>query len=417
MLKFFSLLLALCLLLSGLPALAEALPTATPLPGYTLRPSADEVRVFATKSMKANIVGYIIPGGRQEVHVLSVSGDWCYVGFSSIHGMSYGYVPLSCFDVAAKPTPTPLPQPEHSYPAGTSAWVKNREGGYRLNLREEASGTSKSLGKYYTGTPLTLTGNARDGFVQVLLAGSALGWLDARYITTDARDFVPELPMVTIKNRGSGASLRSGPGTSYSRLGWYAHGTSVTVLGVRADGWYHVSVNDQVGYLSEGLLSGTFPYGYGMDSDHPTHTSSLSNGTMQLFINTRSSGGQLNLRKSAAATGKSLGLFYTGTPLTIISYTRSGWVYVRIGQTEGYMDSDYLTSIKPTRYGVERIIRNTRATGLNLRSIPSTGGELLAFAPNYSYVTVLGELADGWCYVEYDGQLGYMLGTSLEEVN
>ena len=406
------LLLALCLFP---PALAETVPTPTPLPGYTLRASADEVRVYATKSVKANIVGYIIPGGSQEVQVLSVSGDWCYVGFSSVYGMSYGYVPLSCFEVAAAPTPTP--QPEVTYAAGTAAWVQNLESGYRLNLREEPSATAKSLGKYYTGTPLTLTGHMQDGFAQVLLAGTTLGWLDARFLTTDAAAFVPELPMVTVKASGSGASLRSGPGSSYSRLGWFAHGTAVTVLGVRSDGWYHVMVGELVGFMSEALLSGTFPYGYGMDSDNPTLSGGLTSGVMQLYINTRSSGGQLNLRKSASSTAKSLGLFYTGTPVTVLSYTRNGWMYVRIGQTEGYMDADYLASAKPARYGVERIIRNSRSTGLNLRSIPSTGGERLAFAPNYSYVTLLGELSDGWCYVEYDGMLGYMLGTSLEEVN
>ena len=142
----------------------------------------------------------------------------------------------------------------------------------------------------------------------------------------------------------------------------------------------------------------------------------MANGEMQLYINTRSAGGKLNLRKSASASSKSLGLFYTGTPVTVISFNRSGWAYVRIGQTEGYMDVDYLTTTKPTQYGENHVIRNTRATGLNLRSLPSTGGELLKFAPNYSSVIVLGELSDGWCYVEYDGTLGYMLGTSLEKV-
>lgn len=402
---------ALCLLLLSPPASADIAPAPTPLPGYTLRASPEEIRVFATRSMKANIVGYITPGDSQEVRVLSVSDDWCYIEFTSAYGVSYGYVPLSSFDVAPKPTPTPVPGP--SYEAGTPAWIQNRGDGYRLNLREEPSSSSKSIGKYYTGTPVTLTGQVKDGFAQVLLAGTALGWMDIRFLTTDAVSFVPETPIVTVKN--DGASLRSGPSTSYNRLNWYPKGTAVTVLGVRTDGWYHVQVDEQVGYMADSVLSGTFPFEYGMDSDNPSVTDSITDQTSVFYINTRTAGGQLHLRKSASSTSKSLGLFYTGTPLTIISYTRTGWVYVRIGQTEGYMDVDYLTSTKPTQYGESRIIRNTRATGLNLRSLPSTGGELLDFAPNYSSVIVLGELSDGWCYVEYDGALGYMLGTSLEK--
>lgn len=412
--SFFALLTALCLLLFGLPATAESPPTPTPLPGYTLHSTEEEVRVFANPNMKANIVGYLLPGSEQEVNVLSVTENWCYIRFTATYGTGYGYVPLAYFDVAPAATATPAPDEAVTYQGGTQAWVMNPQEGYRLNLREEPAATAKSLGKYYTGAPAVLTGNIKNGFAQVLMAGTTFGWLDMRYLTTDALSFVPETPMVTISNAGSGAVLRSGPGASYGRLGWYAHGTAVTVLGVGADGWYHVQVDEQFGFISESLLSGTFPYGYGMDSDNPPLTDNMADGSQHLYINTRSAGGQLNLRKSASSTSKSLGVFYTGTPVTVQSYTRSGWAYVRIGQTEGYMDADYLTPTKPTQYGTQRTVRNRHATGLNLRSLPSTGGELLSFAPNYSAVTVLGELSDGWCYVEYNGTIGYMMGTYLK---
>jgi len=407
--RFCALLTAFCLIfILTCPCFADD----SPLPGYSLRPSFEEVKVFAKPNMKANIVGYIIPGGQQQVDVLSVSGDWCYISFTSVYGASYGYLPLSCFEVAAKPTPTP--EPVIPYAAGTLAWIVNSADGYRLNLRETPAANGKSLGKYYTGTPAVLTGQMTDGYVQALVAGSALGWLDARFITTNALAFVPETPMTTIHNPGSGARLRSGPATTYQRVGWFSHGTAVTVLGIRADGWYHVMIGEQTGYVSEGLLTGTFPFGHGTDSDNPLLDSATTN-EMSLYINTRSTGGQLNLRKSASSTAKSLGLFYTGTPVTVISYTRTGWAYVRIGCTEGYLDADYLTSTKPAQYGQPYTVRNNRANGLNLRSLPSTGGEVLDFAPNYSTVTVLGELSDGWCYVQYGSTVGYMLGTSLKK--
>ncbi len=411
----FALLIALCLLFLSLTAAADPYPTVTPvsLPGYTLLPSQEEVRVFAAANMKANIVGYIIPGGEQEVHVLSAEGDWCYVSFTSVYGVNYGYVPLSCFAVET-PRPTPTPEAAPAYESGTSAWILNSAEGFRLNLREEPAFSAKSLGKYYTGTPVTLTGQFVDGYAQALVAGTTLGWLDVRFLTTDTLTLVPETPMVTVRNSGSGATLRSGPASTYDRLGWFGHGTLITVLGVRNDGWYHVTVDGLVGFISEGLLSGTFPYHYGADSDNPAHSDNMANGEAVCYINTRSSG-QLNLRKAASFTSRSLGLFYTGTPLTVISYTRTGWAYVRIGHTEGYVDADYLAAVAPTRYGETRIVRNSRASGLNLRSLPSTGGEILAFAENYSSVTVLGDLSDGWCYVNYGGVLGYMLGTSLEK--
>lgn len=403
--RLLSLLTLLCLICLPPPALADALPTTSPLPGYSLRASPDEIIVYAIRSLKGNIVGYLVPGTEQELTVYSADSEWCYVGFRSAYGRAYGYVPLAFFDVAV--TPTPTPHPENTVPAGTAGWVMNLDAGYRLNLREDATSSSASLGKYYTGVPVILTGQVENGFAQVLLAGSTLGWMELGFLTTDATALVPEMPQVTVKH--SGATMRSGPDASTRRTGWFPQGTPVTILGVRADGWYHVQVEDQVGYMSDTLLSGTFPFEYGMDSDNPIVADSGTDHTSVFYINTRTSGGQLNLRKSASSSSKSIGLFYTGTPVTILSYTRTGWAYVRIGQTEGYMDADYLTATRPTQYGAPRILRNTRATGLNLRSAPSTGGELLTFVPNHSNVTLLGVLSDGWCYVDLDGALGYML--------
>lgn len=415
--RFFALTLALFLMILSLPALAD-FPVATlaPLPGYTLRAADEDIIVFAIMSKKANIAGVINPDSTADVHVLSVEGEWCYISFPSGSETRYGYLPLAYFDQPASATPTPAPE-SPLYEAGTQAWVLNSAEGYRISLREQPAYTAKSLGKYYTGTPLILTGQVQGGFSEVLLADTLMGWLDLRFITTDASALVPETPMVAIKNPNGGATLRSGPDSTSDRLGWFAHESLVTVLGVRADGWYHVTADGLTGYISEGLLSGTFPYGYGTDSDNPALTDNMADGTAVYYINTRSAGSQLNLRKSASTSAKSLGLFYTGTPLTVLSYTRSGWAYVRIGCTEGYIDADYLTATTPTRYGEVRTIRNARATGLNLRTMPSTGGDLLDFAPNYSTVTVLGDLSDGWCYVEYNGQLGYMLGNALEADN
>lgn len=403
--RFLALITALSLPLMIPPAAAESPPTATPLPGYTLRAAPEEILVYATRSLKGNLVGTIAPDSSADVQVLSVTNGWCYISFTTPQGTRCGYVPLSFFDVA--PSTTPTPAPAATFAAGTLAWVRNTDSGYRLNLREEPRILAKSVGKYFTGAPVTLTGSTENGFAQVLLAGTALGWMDLRFLTTDAEAFVPEMPVVTIK--GSSAALRSGPGTDYPRLGSYARNTPVTVLGVRSDGWYHVQVGDAVGYISEALLSGTFPFGYGMDSDNPSLVESITDQSSVFYINTRSTGEQLHLRKAASASSKSMGLFYTGTPLVVISYTRTGWAYVRIGQTEGYMAAEYFTSTQPQQYGDRRIIQNSRATGLNLREIPSTGGALLTFIPNGTEVLLLGELSNGWCYVDHNGMLGYML--------
>lgn len=409
--KLLTLLLALTLLCAAQTALAEYITLITPpptaLPDLVLRPSSEEVKAYAEPRIGARIVGYIIVGGRQEVHVTGLQGEWVRVNFTSIHGLTDGWIPLSCFEQAATPTPVPTPTP--SPQPVNLAWVSNPQPGYRLNLRTSPSASATSLGKYYTGTSLILSGESRNGYLRVII-GSITGWMDARYITRDPGSVRIETPQVRISNTGSGANLRAGTGTDTPRVGWFPHGTSVTILGVREDEWYHVIVGGMTGYMSSTLLSQTFPWQMGADSDTPGISDNVAAGGAQLYISATSG---TQLRSSASGSSRSLGILYSGCPVTVISYTRTGWTYVRIGEMTGYVDSGSLSSIRPNRTGVTRTIVNPYGTGLNLRDLPSTHSDILQLCRNYSSVTVLGDLAEDWCYVCVGGQYGYMMGTRL----
>lgn len=376
------------------------------VPQLELRPSAEEVKVFASPNMKANIVGYIITGGQQVVEPKEIQGDWVYVGFTSIYGVSYGWIPMSFFQPAATAVPFPTAAPQAEY----QAFVTNVEPGYRLNLREKASAASASMGKYYTGTPVTVISSAQNGYVQVRI-GSRTGFMAARYLTEDPYSFISELRVADVQNGTGGANLRNGPSLNDDKIGWYPTGTSVTVLGVTQTGWYHVAVNGQTGYMSAELMDIHLSWEYGFDSDDPASSGVVSAyGTMYV---TGSDGG-VNLRREANHTSKVLGRFYNGTAVTVVNYNRLGWSYVRIGSLEGYMASSYLYHEAPQQYGEQRLIRNTRGTGLNLRTLPTTSSEVIALIPNYTTVTVLADLQDDWCYVQVGDQLGYMMGTHLK---
>lgn len=405
--KKITLLMAMLMILLASTAIAEGVVYITPAPAaqpeLTLLPSDDEVKVYAIPSTKSNIVGYIIVGGRQEVIVEAVQGDWVKVQFTSIRGMTEGWIPRACFAAAATPTPTPTPAPTLS----GSAFIRNPQSGFRLNLRTGPSSSYTSLGKYYTGTPVTLMGESRGGYLRVRI-GSVTGWVDARFITDDGWSFTSELPHVTITNPGGGANLRDGASTSAMRIGWYPHGASVTILGVREDEWYHVAVAGQTGYMSSTLLSRTFPWHMGADSDAPAISGSTSASGANMFTTTAT-----HLRASASASARSLGVFYSGCPVSVISYTRTGWAYVRIGELSGYVDTGSLSATAPIRTGQTRTIINPYGTGLNLRTMPTTDSTVLFLCRNYASVCVLGDLADDWCYVVVDGQAGYMMGTRL----
>lgn len=411
--KLLTILLILALLCAPPAALAEYITLLTPPPAETpelaLCPSDDEVKAYAEPRIGARIVGYIIVGGRQEVKVLSVQGDWVKVTFTSIHGLTTGWIPRSCFMTAATPTPVPTATPTPTpAPAPDSAFVINPQPGYRLNLRTSPTASAASLGKYYTGTPVTLTGDSRNGYLRVVI-GNVVGWMDARYLTTDPFSFHSELPQVRIDNPGGGANLRECASTGTNRIGWYPSGSAVTVLGVREDEWYHVAVGGRIGYMSSTLLSQTFLWQMGTDSDTPAISGNVAAGGARLYIG--ATGAQL--RAGASGSARSLGTLYSGCPVTVISYTRTGWTYVRIGDLTGYVDSGSLSAIRPNRTGVTRTIINPYGTGLNLRDQPTTSSNVLTLCRNHTDVTVLGDLAEDWCYVLVGSQYGYMMGTRL----
>ena len=58
----------------------------------------------------------------------------------------------------------------------------------------------------------------------------------------------------TVDNNPNGLTFRSGPGTSYSSIGWLAHGTTARILdeATASNGrvWYKMTVNGKTGWAS-----------------------------------------------------------------------------------------------------------------------------------------------------------------------
>lgn len=431
--KLLAMLLALLLISPAAMAGPVAMITPEPAPSYdvTLIPSQEEVRVYAEPDMDAKIVGYIMTGGQQQVYVLGERNEWYYVGFTTTYGTSYGWIHTSFFHSGETPTavPTATPAPEESFWCEAS-YVVNAGAGYRLNLRSSPAADASSMGKYYTGTPLLLTGRVSSSYAQVQI-GTQTGWMDVRFLITrdeyrrpgitlqerllSMDDPSVETPVVTVQSSSGGAAFRSEPSASASRLGWYDNGTEVLILGVRSDEWYHVVIGEQTGFMAASVLSANYPFQYGTDSDNPALNSSIGSNVGLMYVAGLKSGGQLALCAQASYSSKVLGRFYAGTPVSVVSYTRTGWAYVCIGQLEGYMDMSFLSTAIPHQTGKRCEIRNSHGTGMNLRALPTTAGELIGFYPNYTEVIVLGDVEDGWCYVQVGENSGYMLGSRLKE--
>ena len=127
---------------------------------------------------------------------------------------------------------------------------------------------------------------------------------------------------------------------------------------------------------------------------------------------------RVHLRVRASASASSLGLYFTGTEVELKSDPGEEWVKVTIGSQTGYMNSDYLYvgnnpgSVRSKQPAA--VVSNIKAgSWVNLRGEPSLRGSVVGKIYKGDTVTVLGETAGNWYYVEADGLYGYVMSGYL----
>lgn len=133
-------------------------------------------------------------------------------------------------------------------------------------------------------------------------------------------------------------------------------------------------------------------------------------------VNNPNAADRLNLRQDTDVLSRSMGKYYNGVDVTILAYLSGGWVQARIGDTVGYMQSQYLSinNAGPVTSAIPKVqVQNPRQTDrLNLREMPSEATRSLGKYNNGIQVEVLG-VADTWYHVRVDGKIGYMLAKYL----
>lgn len=120
--------------------------------------------------------------------------------------------------------------------------------------------------------------------------------------------------------------------------------------------------------------------------------------------------GKLHLREKPSEHSDSMGLFFTGTKVSLKSDPHEEWVYVKIGREHGYMKGKYLECGDDADYVKPRFWTGT-ITAKNyarMRMGPSTEYQLNRTVNTGEQVTIMGETDENWYYVEYKGEKGFI---------
>ena len=189
---------------------------------------------------------------------------------------------------------------------------------------------------------------------------------------------------------GSSVNLRSGAGTSHSRVAQGDQGDKAYIIGIK-DGWYKVIFEDDICYIRSDYLDLTeAPYENKSSSKSPKFYrggKSLGTEPSASALNGASSDKEEPKEEVKEEPKEET----TTTPSTPASGTTAS------------------TTAKDIKYG----IGFTTGSGLRLRSTASTGGTIIDSANKNEAVVVLAKTGD-WYKVIYDLQEGYMHGDYLK---
>lgn len=130
-------------------------------------------------------------------------------------------------------------------------------------------------------------------------------------------------------NGGSYVNLRAHPAYFGGILARINLGAEVEIVGREGD-WYAVKVCGMSGYMHSFFVK--------TETKAPLVKADA-------FVRTFN-GGRLNLRTYASLCADSLGLYASGTPVTILDY-QTTWCKVSVGGKTGYMKTDYLALCAP----------------------------------------------------------------------
>ena len=117
-------------------------------------------------------------------------------------------------------------------------------------------------------------------------------------------------------------NVRSGAGTSYSKVGELRRGTKVTLLEKKGS-WYKVKTSSITGWVSGDYLS----------INGSSSSSSLGTATVTASV--------LNIRDGASTSAKKIGEVAKGAKVTVLE-KKTGWWKIKIGSITGWASSDYL---------------------------------------------------------------------------
>ncbi|MGL5694591.1 MAG: SH3 domain-containing protein [Peptostreptococcaceae bacterium] len=334
------------------------------------------------------VIGSLNKGSK--VNVISESNGWSKIDFDG----RIGYVSTTYLD--------------ESNPSYTNTTTKkvNTDG---LNVRSGPSTTNSVVGKLNKGDKVEVISES-NGWSKILYKNKEC-YVSSRYLDgnnsnngsgneSDKPETIKETKVVNTNS----LNVRSGPATSYSKIGTLSKGSKVEVIS-ESKGWSKILYNNKEAYVSSEYLS-KVSSGNENNNNNDNKPEVVKETKV---VNTNS----LNVRSGPAISYSKIGTLSKGSKVEVISESK-GWSKILYNKKEAYVSSEYLSKVssdnennndnKPETVKEVKIV-NTDS--LNVRSGPSTSHSKIGTLTKGSKVEVLSE-SGGWSKILYNKEKAYV---------
>lgn len=270
-----------------------------------------------------------------------------------------------------------------------------------LNLRTGPSTSDSVLLVIPSGSTVSLTGEAANGFLGVIYNGTA-GWASAAFLDTGETTPDPEpVSGAGIATTTSALNLRSGPSTTNSVLRVLPAGATVTLTGQSMSGFLSVSYDGTTGWAYAAFLD--------TGGSEPAPEPDPGDGDVRVTS-------ALNLRSGPSTSDPVLAVMPAGAWVTLTGERANGFLSVSYNGTEGWAYAAFLdtgeTEPPPPEPG-NGSGSATTTTALNLRGGPGTSYPILVVIPGGATVETTGDPQSGFYPVAYAGRAGWVSGAYL----
>ncbi len=269
-----------------------------------------------------------------------------------------------------------------------------------VNFRSGAGTDSGIIGSFASGATVKVVGVSGNWY-QVEYNGTT-GYVSADYLKLSGASSGSS-GSSSSSNTGSSTSgsvkgnyvrMRSGAGTGYSILGTYDNGTALTITGTE-NGWTKVTIGGVNGYIRSDFVT----------TGSSSQSSGGSTGSKTGYIN----GTSVRMRSGAGTSSSILGVYNTGTEMTITG-ENGNWYAVSYNGTNGYVCKDYMTTTKPSSSSASSASGTDgyiKGSSVRMRSGAGTGYSILGTYNNGTPLTITGE-SSGWTSVTINGIKGFV---------